>query len=92
MTPREARQAKGWKLKDLARHSGVSITTLSRAERGMRPASLAVITAVQEAFGGEALEWKRMRLEVALQARVYELEAEVVELKQRLANAGEVNP
>jgi len=52
----EARRARGWSLRKLARESGVSVSFLSSLERGLANASLGTLHRIARALGTTALE------------------------------------
>jgi transcriptional regulator with XRE-family HTH domain len=48
---REIRKAKGWRLIDLAQHSGIREVHLSYVERGMREVGLNTLVAIAKGLG-----------------------------------------
>ncbi len=52
----EARRAKGWSMRRLARESGLSVSFLSSLERGLANASLGTLHRIARALGTTALE------------------------------------
>jgi transcriptional regulator with XRE-family HTH domain len=48
---REIRKAKGWRLIDLAQHSGVKEVHLSYVERGLRDVGFNVLVAIAKGLG-----------------------------------------